>query len=73
MLRLEVTVEDDLEFPATWLTSAVLLSIWSYRNIAKKIRLYSIRAEVESKVALLRETRYRPAAEKIAILLDRYN
>ena len=73
LLRLEVTVEDDLEFPATWLTSAVLLSIWSYRNIAKKIRLYSIRAEVESKVALLRETRYRPAAEKIAILLDRYN
>ena len=35
LLRLEVTVEDDLEFPATWLTSAVLLSIWSYGHIAK--------------------------------------
>ena len=66
-------MDDDLEFPVTWLTSAVLLSIWSYRHIAKKIWLYTIRAEVKSKLALLRETRHRPAAERIAVLLDRFD
>ena len=62
--------DDDLEHPFVWLIAASLQHIWNCRINSRRTRLYTIRAEVESKVALLRETRHRSSAEKILEMLN---
>ena len=47
LLRLEMNIdEDDMELPTIWYVTAKLFHIWSCRA-----KLYTIRAEVESRVA----------------------
>ena len=71
ILHLDFNLEDDeFEHPFVWLIAANLLHIWNCRTSANRTRLYTIRAEVESKVALLRETRYRASAEKILEIIN---
>ena len=66
VLRLEFSeVEEDMEYPAVWFTAAFLLAIWERRNKPSRIRNYEIRAEIEGKVALLRETRYDEYVENL--------
>ena len=69
ILRLEIFLEDHLQLPTIWYLAAFLRSIWSCRVNGKRARLYTIRAEVESKVALLRETRHSNSAEVIFTML----
>ena len=66
VLRLELEVDDDMELPLVWLIATVFHSIWKLRTEKSRVRLYEIRAQMEAKVNLLRETRYRNSA----ILLD---
>ena len=72
ILRLEFTeLEEDLEYPAVWFTAAFLLAIWEKRTKGLKIRKYEIRAEIESKVSLLRETRFKDYVAEIQILCEK--
>ena len=69
VLRLELSLEDQYQHPTIWYLAAVLLSIWKCRLQGRSARLYTTRAEVESKVALLRETRYQSSADIISEML----
>ena len=71
LLRLEINIDDDdMELPTIWYITAKLFHIWSCRVTNKRAKLYTIRAEVESRVALLRETRFRASADKIIELIN---
>ena len=65
-LRLEFSVEDDLELPLVWITAATLLSIWEQRKVGSKVQPYLTRAQLEAKVNILRDTRL----SKITSFLD---
>jgi len=63
LLTLEYDVyDDDLELPITWVTAETLQEIW---NSGKRVRLYTIRAEMESKVAMMRKTRHKESSQLI--------
>ena len=69
ILRLEFQgVHADKEFPLVWFTAAFLLAIWDKRTSSKRFRIYEIRAEIEAKISLLRETRYERHVEQLKIL-----
>ena len=66
LLTLEYDVaDDDLELPITWVTAETLKQIWNSRLSGKRVRLYTIRAEIESKVAMMRKTRHYNSSQKI--------
>ena len=62
--------DEELELPIVWLTSATLQHIWNCRLSGRRTKLYSTRAEVESRVALLRETRHSASANKILEIIN---
>ena len=69
IMRLEFTdLEEDMEYPAVWFTAAFLLAIWERRQSGTRIRCYEIRAEIEGKISLLRETRFSEQVEKLKML-----
>ena len=71
LLRLEMNLEqDDMEHPAVWYTAANLFHIWECRVSSMRAKLFTIRSEVESRVALLRETRFRDSAETIMQIMQ---
>ena len=58
-MRLELQdIEEEMEFTLVWFTAAFLFAIWEKRSKSTRIRTYEIRAEIEGKVSLLRETRF---------------
>ena len=70
LLTLEYDVaDDDLELPITWVTAETLKQIWNSRLSGKRVRLYTIRAEIESKVAMMRKTRHYNTSQKILELI----
>ena len=69
IMRLEFNdLEEDMEFPTVWFTAAFLLAIWEHRQSGTRIRCYEIRAEIEGKISLLRETRFSSQVEKLKLL-----
>ena len=62
VLRLELGVEEDLELPVVWMISTVFSAIWKLRADKSRVQLYEIRAQLEAKVNLLRETRFTTSA-----------
>ena len=62
VLRLELGVEEDLELPVIWMISTVFSAIWKLRTDKSRVQLYKIRAQLEAKVNLLRETRFTNSA-----------
>ena len=68
VLRLELGVEEDLELPVVWMISTVFSAIWKLRTDKSRVQLYKIRAQLEAKVNLLRETRFTNSA----IVLDEF-
>ena len=72
IMRLEFSdLEEDMEYPAVWFTAAFLFAIWEKRTKGLRIRTYEIRAEIESKVSLLRETRFNDYAADLKILCEK--
>ena len=66
LLRLEMNIdEDDMELPTIWYVTAKLFHIWSCRATNKRAKLYTIRVEVETRVALLKETQFGTSADKV--------
>ena len=71
LLRLDITIDDEnMELPTVWYVAAKLLHIWNCRVNGRRAKLYNTRAEVESRVALLRETRFRDSADKILEIMN---
>ena len=71
LLRLEFKdLPEDLESPVTFFTSTILLEIWERRVSKSKITLYDIRATLEARCLLLRETRFQ---ENVETLLEMTN
>ena len=66
-LSLDVDLTD--EFPCVWLISHTLFFIWSSRVEKKLIRLFQIRADLEARASLLRETRVEENTAKIENLI----
>ena len=72
ILRLEFgELTEAMEFPLVWFTAAFLLAVWERRIASKRIRTYEIRAEIEAKILLLRETRYFHHQEQLKLLCGR--
>ena len=63
LLRLEIDLDDEMELPIVWYLAAKLFHIWNCRVSGRRAKLYTTRAEVESRVNLLRETRFRAAVK----------
>ena len=57
-LRLDMKLEQDLELPVVWLLATVLHSVWTLRQAGGKVQLYFVRAQLEARINLLRETRF---------------
>ena len=72
ILRLELgELSEELEFPLVWFTAPFLLAMWERRSGNKRIRCYEIRAEMEGKIYLQRETSFREHVPNVKLLCDR--
>ena len=58
LLRLEFQVDEPKEMPIGWILAHTLLYIWGVRLSGKAVTLFLTRAQLESKINILRETRY---------------
>ena len=58
VLRLELHVDRTKETPIIWIVAQFLINIWEARVKGKMADLFRTRSDLESKVNLLRETRY---------------
>ena len=67
-LRLEINVEEEFELPLVWMLATVFLAIWKLRVDKSRVQLYEVRAQLEAKINLLRETRYHHSAN----ILDQF-
>ena len=54
-----------------WVHCCFLLAIWERRSANQRIRCYEIRAEIEGKIALLRETSFKEHVPNLKLLCDR--
>ena len=69
LLTLNLEVEEKLELPIVWLTSNTLLKIWDCRTEKKRCDLILVRADLEARVSLLRESRFKESAGIISQIL----
>ena len=65
LLWLEVHAEEDLELPLVWLIATIFQSMWKLRETKNKVEPYLVRAELEAKVNMLRETRFNTKVAKL--------
>ena len=59
-------VQEDSQLPLVWLIATVASEIWKLRIDKSKVQLYEVRAQMEAKINILRETRFSSSA----VLLD---
>ena len=59
LLRLEFTAEEANEMPIVWVTAQTLLYMWGVRQNGRIVDLFTTRTVLETKINLLRETRFR--------------
>ena len=71
-LRLDFQLEEDLELPVVWMMASVLLIVWNLRVKKSRIQLYEVRAQLEAKINLLRETRHVNATIVLDQIVDSY-
>ena len=58
LLRLEFQDDGDKEMPLIWVAAQTLLYLWTSRVSGRVVDLYVTRSILETKVNLLRETRF---------------
>ena len=68
-LQLNLGVEDSMEWATVWWLSAGWLAIRNLRAAGKNIEHYLVRAQLEAKINLLRETRF----AETTLTLDQIN
>ena len=70
-IRLDFDIEDSYELPVIWFLAVAWTSMWDRRMSGKRPELYRVRADLEAKVSMLRETRrYAADAEKIKTIIN---
>ena len=67
---LNFDLDPDLLFPVVWLLSTALPLVWQLRQAKKTVKLFNIRADIEARVNLLRNSRLKDAATQIEELLN---
>ena len=67
--NLEVGAALRLELPLVWLVATVCSVVWKLRIEKSRVKLYDVRAQLEARINLLRETRISPNA---TVLLDQF-
>ena len=70
LLRLEFQCEPEEEMLLVWVLSHTLLYMWGIRLGGKTVDRTLTRAVIESKILILRETRFSDEYETIEILLN---
>ena len=70
VLKLQLQLDNSFEFPAVWFLAVAWFTIWECRKLNKRPELYKVRADLEAKVSLLRETRRHSEAEKISSMIS---
>ena len=68
ILQLNFDLDEELNFPIVWCTATFLSSLWLLRSDKKKVELFKIRADMESKVRLLRESRLLKTSEILSTI-----
>ena len=58
LLKLEFQVEESREMQVVWLLAQTLLYMWGVRTNGNNVELSKTRSVLESKINLLRETRF---------------
>ena len=71
LLRLEFEAESDLEMPLVWIRAQSLLYMWGVRCSGKIVNPTLTRANLESKISLLRETRFQNQYTLIKEVVER--
>ena len=70
-IRLHFDIEDSNELPVVWFLAVSWASMWDARMAGKRPELYRVRADLEAKVSMLRETRrYKDDAEKVTTMIN---
>ena len=62
LLQLNFGAEESQELALVWWLAAGFMAIWNLRSAGKRVDQYLIRAQLEAKINLLRETRFDGAA-----------
>ena len=60
-----------LELAVAWILAVAWSSLWESRKLGRRPDLYKVRADLEAKVSLLRETRHSEAAEQISLMISK--
>ena len=68
-LRLDVRLDEALELPFVRFSAAAFQAIWELRSKGKKVELYKIRSQIESKICLLRKTSHINCTTMLDILV----
>ena len=70
LLRLEFQCEESVEMPLVWILSQTLLYMWGVRASGKIVNKILTRAVLESKISILRETRYQNESTIITEIVE---
>ena len=71
VLHLQIDLEDHLQLPVVFVLAVVWSMIWESRRLGRRPELYKVRAELEARVSLLRETRrHAEAADEITSIIS---
>ena len=62
LLKLEFICEDTMEMPLVWITAHSLFYMWGVRAAGNRVDPTVTRATLESKISILRKTRYQNEA-----------
>ena len=63
-------LDENDELPVVWMIGNFLHKVWTFGADKKLVRLFSIRADLEARASLLRETRFDKHSEKINAMLQ---
>ena len=69
VLQLHLHLDGDLELPVVWFLAVAWNALWECRKLGRTPELYKVRADLEAKVSLLRETRHHEAADLIRSMI----
>ena len=72
LLRLEFAADESTEMPIVWVTAQTLLYSWGMRLSGRVVDLMVTRTILETKINLLRETRFRNEHVIIKEILDQF-
>ena len=72
LLRPEFEATEDMEMPIVWFTAQTLLYIWGVRLSGRVVDLVVTRTLLETKINLLRETRFRNEQILIKEILEQF-